>query len=132
MSEFSVVYKPFSTTMTALPENIPGFLSLSNEVLLAVFGLCRNTEQKHLNDTISSLRLTCWRFCLLCSDYAICRCATLDFSRPESPKLFRQVVSNPRIAEGVCKVNVRLHFYHPWIAASLDNFISAILSEWEQ
>ncbi|KAL9564156.1 hypothetical protein ACKAV7_011663 [Fusarium commune] len=118
--------------MTALPENASAFLSLSNEILITVFRLCRSIERKHHNDTISRLRLTCQRFCLLCSDYAVCRCGSLDFSRPESVKLFRQVLKNPRIAEGVCEVNVRLHFYHPWIAASLDNFTAAILSEWEQ
>ncbi|KAG4268280.1 hypothetical protein FPRO04_12541 [Fusarium proliferatum] len=118
--------------MTALPERIPGFLNLSNEILLAVFTLCRSTERKHQNDTISSLRLTCKRFCLLCSDYAVRRCSTLDFSCPESVKLFSQVLENRRIAEGVHEVNVRLHFYHPWIAASLDNFAAAVLSEWGQ
>ncbi|KAF4456262.1 hypothetical protein F53441_1556 [Fusarium austroafricanum] len=125
------VYKRFST-MIALPENIPGFLSLSNEALLAIFGLWRNAEQKQQSDIISSLRLTCRRFCLLCSNYAIRRCATLDFSRPESARLFCQVIDNPRIAEGVCEVNMQLHFYNPWIAASLDNFLSAMLSEWKQ
>ncbi|EWZ30368.1 hypothetical protein BFJ65_g18149 [Fusarium oxysporum f. sp. cepae] len=118
--------------MTALPESISGFLTLSNEVLLMVVRLCRSIERKHQNDSISRLRLTCQRFCLLCSDYAVRRCGTLDFSRPESVKLFRQVLENPRIAEGVCEVNVRLHFYHPWIAASLDNFTAATLSEWGQ
>ncbi|KAG4282099.1 hypothetical protein FPRO06_11002 [Fusarium proliferatum] len=118
--------------MTAFPESIPGFLKLSNEILLAVFTLCRSTERKHQNDTIPSLRLTCKRFCLLCSDYAVRRCGTLDFSRPESVVLFRQVLDNRRIAEGVREVNVRLHFYHPWIAASLDNFTAAVLSEWGQ
>ncbi|KAF4421787.1 hypothetical protein FACUT_10874 [Fusarium acutatum] len=111
---------------------MPLFINLSNEILLALLGLCRSTERKHQNDTISSLRLTCRRFCLLCSDYAVRRCGTLDFSRPESVKLFRQVLDNPQIAEGVREVNVRLHFYHPWIAASLDNFTAAVLSEWGQ
>ncbi|KAF9766744.1 hypothetical protein IL306_000817 [Fusarium sp. DS 682] len=118
--------------MSASPENTPGLLKLSNEILLAIFELCRNTEQKQQNNTIAGLRLTCQRFCSLCNGHAIRRCATLDFSRPDSVKLFRQVLNNPRIAEGVCEVKVRLHFYHSWIAASLDNFISAICSEWEQ
>ncbi|KAF4502357.1 hypothetical protein FAGAP_1418 [Fusarium agapanthi] len=118
--------------MTTFPESIPGLLKLSNEILLAVFGLCRSTERKHQNDTISSLRLTCKRLCLLCSDYAVRRCGTLDFSCPESVVLFLQVLDNPQIAEGVRQVNVRLHFYHPWIAASLDNFTAAVLSEWGQ
>ncbi|ENH74281.1 hypothetical protein FOC1_g10004887 [Fusarium oxysporum f. sp. cubense race 1] len=87
--------------MTALPENISAFLKLSNEILLTVFRLCRSTERKHHNDTISRLRLTCQRFCLLCSDYAVRRCGTLDFSRPESVKLIREVLDNPRIAEGM-------------------------------
>ncbi|KAF5718651.1 hypothetical protein FGLOB1_1543 [Fusarium globosum] len=117
--------------MTEFPKNIPAFLKLSNEILLAVFTLCKSTELKH-HDTISSLRLTCKRFCLLCSDYPIRRCGTLDFSRPESVKLFRRVLDNPQVAEGVREVNVRLHFYHPWIAASLDNFTAAVLSEWGQ
>lgn len=118
--------------MTAFREGIPAFLNLSNEILLAVFTLCRSTERQHQNDTISSLRLSCKRFCVLCSDYAVRRCGTLDFSRPESVVLFRQVLDNPRIAEGVREVNVRLHFYHPWTAASFDNFTAAVLSEWGQ
>ncbi|KAF4332002.1 f-box pof7 [Fusarium beomiforme] len=117
--------------MTEFRENVPTFLKVSNEVLLAIFGLCRNRDQKQQTD-ISNLRLTCRRFCSLCSDYAIRRCATLDFSRPESVKLFRQVLHNPQIAEHVHELNVRLHFYHSWIAASLENFITAICSEWEQ
>jgi hypothetical protein len=32
----------------------------------------------------------------------------------------------------VREVNVRLHFYHPWIAASFDNFTTSIKSEWMQ
>ncbi|KAF5699692.1 f-box pof7 [Fusarium mundagurra] len=118
--------------MTAFPEGMPFFLNLSNEILLTVFGLCKTTERKQRNDTISQLRLTCQRFSLLCSDYAVRSCGTLDFSRPESVRLFRQVLDNPRIAHGVREVNVRLHFYHPWIAASLDNFTTAALSEWGQ
>ncbi|KAF5633546.1 hypothetical protein F25303_9068 [Fusarium sp. NRRL 25303] len=118
--------------MTAFREGIPAFLNLSNEVLLAVFTLCRSTERKHQNDTISSLRLTCKRFCLLCSDYAVRRCGTLDFSCSKSVNLFSQVLENPRIAQGVREVNIRLHFYHPWIAASLGNFTAAVLSEWGQ
>ncbi|KAF5676477.1 hypothetical protein FCIRC_7036 [Fusarium circinatum] len=118
--------------MTAFPGGIPGLLKLSNEILLAVFEFCKSTERKHQNDTISSLRVTCKRFCLLCGDYAVRRCGILDFSRPESVVLFRQVLDNPQIADGVREVNVRLHFYHPWIASSLDNFTAAILSEWGQ
>ncbi|KAF5585348.1 uncharacterized protein FSUBG_12498 [Fusarium subglutinans] len=118
--------------MTAFPGNIPGLLTLSNEILLAVFIFCKSTERKHQNDSISRLRLTCKRFCLLHSDYAVRRCGILDFSRPESVVLFRQVLDNPQIAEGVREVNARLHFYHPWIAASLHNFTAAILSEWGQ
>ncbi|KAF5556924.1 hypothetical protein FMEXI_977 [Fusarium mexicanum] len=118
--------------MTTFPGSIPGLLKLSNEILLAVFKFCKSTERKHQNDTISSLRLTCKRLCLLCSDYAVRRCGILDFSRPQSVKLFLQVLDNPQIADGVREVNVRLHFYHPWIAASLDNFTAAILSEWGQ
>ncbi|KAF5586846.1 hypothetical protein FPANT_7139 [Fusarium pseudoanthophilum] len=118
--------------MAAFPGSHAGFLSLSNEVLLTVFQLCTSPERKHRDDTISSLRLTCRRFCQLCSDYPVRRCGTFDFSRPESLKLFRRVIDNPRIAEGVREVNVRLHFYHPWAAASFDNFRAAILSEWVQ
>ncbi|KAF4949251.1 hypothetical protein FGADI_9022 [Fusarium gaditjirri] len=118
--------------MTAFPETIPGFLKLSNEILLTIFRLCRTTERKHQNDTISVLRLICQRFRLLCGDYVVRRCGTLDFSLPETVKLFRQVLRNPLIAEGLREVNVRLHFYHPWIAASLDNFTTAISSEWKQ
>ncbi|KLO78816.1 uncharacterized protein LW93_4137 [Fusarium fujikuroi] len=118
--------------MTTSSEDIPGFLNISNEILLTVFRLCRSTERNHQNDTISSLRLTCKRFCLLCSDYAVRRCGTLDFSCSKSVNLFSQVLENPRIAEGVREVNIRLHFYHPWIAASLGNFTEAVLSEWGQ
>ncbi|KAG5789845.1 hypothetical protein H9Q69_011088 [Fusarium xylarioides] len=118
--------------MTAFHEGMPFFLNLSNEILLTVFGLCKTTERKQWNDNISRLRLTCRRFCQLCSDYAARPCGTLDFSRPESVRLFSQVLDNPRIAEGLREVNVRLHFYHPWVADSLDNFTAATLSEWGQ
>ncbi|KAF4992896.1 hypothetical protein FGRMN_6839 [Fusarium graminum] len=116
--------------MTRFPHNTPGPLKLSNEILLLIFKLCRNTGQKQQD--ISGLRLTCRRFASLCHDYPIRRCADIDFSRPDSIELFQQVLGNPQIAEGVRELNIRLHFYHPWIAASLDNFTSAILSEWEQ
>ncbi|RGP61306.1 hypothetical protein FSPOR_10052 [Fusarium sporotrichioides] len=118
--------------MTGFPHNTSGLLKLSNEILLAIFELCRSTEQKQKRPSISNLRLTCRRFGSLCNDYPIRRCASLDFSRPESVELFQQVLRNPEITEGVHEINLRLHFYHPWIAASLDNFISAIRSEWEQ
>ncbi|KAF5970359.1 hypothetical protein FCOIX_10451 [Fusarium coicis] len=118
--------------MTAVPEGMPFFLNLSNEILLTLFRLCKTAERKQRNDTISQLRLTCQRFCQLCSDYAVRPCGTLDFSRPESVRLCRQVLGNPRIAEGIREVNVRLHFYHPWIATSLDNFTAAVWSEWVQ
>ncbi|WZH45796.1 hypothetical protein QYS62_006864 [Fusarium acuminatum] len=118
--------------MPEIPGNTPGFLKLSNEILLIIFGLLDRKTEKKLDKTIFNLRLTCWRFCSLCEDKITSRTASVDFSRPESLALFRQVLSNPRIATSICEVNVRLHFYHPWIAASFDNFVAAIYSEWKQ
>lgn len=126
-------YKDSFNTMPENPGNTPGFLKLSNEILLIIFGLIdSNTEKKSEDNTIFNLRLTCWRFCSLCEDKITRRTASVDFSRPESLALFRQVLSNPRIATSISEVNVRLHFYHPWIAASFDNFVAAIYSEWKQ
>jgi hypothetical protein len=119
--------------MPEIPGNTPGFLKLSNEIVLIIFGLVNSkTEKKSEDKTIFNLRLTCWRFCSLCEENITSRTASVDFSRPESLALFRQVLSNPRIAASICEVNVRLHFYHPWIAASFDNFVAAICSEWKQ
>ncbi|KAI6762410.1 hypothetical protein HG530_008390 [Fusarium avenaceum] len=119
--------------MAEISGNTSWFLKLSNEILLIIFGLLdRETERKSEDKTIFSLRLTCWRFCSLCEDKIISRTASVDFSRPESLALFRQVLSNPRIATSISEVNVQLHFYHPWVAASFDNFVAAIYSEWKQ
>lgn len=118
--------------MPEIPGNSPGLLKLSNEILLIIFSFISRNTDKSEDKTIFNLRLTCWRFCLLCEDKITRRTASVDFSRPESLTLFRQVLSNPRIATSISEVNVRLHFYHPWIAASFDNFVAATYSEWKQ
>jgi hypothetical protein len=125
-------YKEPFGTMPEIPGNMPGFLKLSNEILLIIFGLINSKTDKSEDKTIFNLRLTCWRFCSLCGVKLTSRTASVDFSRPESLALFHQVLDNPRIAASIYEVNVRLHFYHPWIAASFDNFVTAICSEWKQ
>ena len=112
---------------------VPGVLKLPNEVLLAICELVnadRDTGRASHNQ-IPSFRLVCRRFRDVCSHLLLSH-TTVDISRPETLARLHGIAGNPGIARGVDRVDVRLHFYHSSLAASFDNFVVAITSEWHQ
>lgn len=111
-----------------------GILSLPDEILSHIFALRDEYDwgSSPRYPQAYSLRLTCRRFYRLSNHLIVRRKTTVDISRPDTLARLRTVAENPTLAAGLTKVNVRLHFYHPWVAASFDNFTSSVISEWQQ
>lgn len=130
--------RPFSvqwqTVMAAQASATTGILSLPDEILSAIFALRDKWDWGSFPryPQAYSLRLTCRRFYRLSNHLIVRRKTTVDISRPETLARLRTIAENPILAAGLIKVNVRLHFYHPWVAASFDNFTSSVISEWQQ
>ncbi|KAH7141088.1 hypothetical protein EDB81DRAFT_799389 [Dactylonectria macrodidyma] len=112
----------------------PAVLRLPNEILSAIFTLRAKANSEHVspNAEICSIRLTCRRFCELSTPLIVRRTTVVDYSQPDTLARLRTVVNNPILAAGIGEVNVRLHFYHPWVAETFENFMESLLSEWEQ
>lgn len=113
------------------PESTPWFLNLPDELLLVILdpGDSASTEQRR--EHASRLRLTCRRFRDISSRWLLHQ-TTVDISRPATLDRFRGLVEDPAIAGGIRHVYLRLHFYHPWLASSVDNFASAVYSDWSK
>lgn len=113
-------------------------LSLPNEILAMIIELVydqtysseRFTRKEKLS-LIPNLRLTCTRFCDL-SSHLLLKKVHVDISQTETLTRLENIAARPNIARGIREVYVRLHFYHPWVARSLGNFIAAVKSEWQQ
>lgn len=108
-----------------------GILNLANEILLSICELICKASDTPRHCHVASLRLVCRRFEEVTS-HLLLRQTTVDISRPETLRRLCGISENPRIAVGVREVYVRLHFYHPWIASTFDNFTASIKSEWMQ
>ncbi|KAF6824136.1 hypothetical protein CMUS01_10376 [Colletotrichum musicola] len=102
-----------------------------DELLLVILdpGDSASTEQRR--EHASRLRLTCRRFRDISSRWLVHH-TTVDISRPETLDRFGALAEDPGIALGIRHVYLRLHFYHPWLASSIDNFASAIYSDWSK
>ncbi|KAF6791648.1 hypothetical protein CSOJ01_14333 [Colletotrichum sojae] len=113
------------------PESTSWFLKLPDEPLLVILdpGESASTEQRR--EQASRLRPTCRRFRDISSRWLVHQ-TTVDISRPETLDRFGAVAEDPGIALGIRHVYLRLHFYHPWLASSIDNFASAIYSDWSK
>lgn len=120
--------------MAAQARAPPGIFRLPNEILSAIFALQDANDETSPSPCteVYSLRLSCRRFCGLCNHLIVRRSTTVDISRPDTLARLRTVAENPILAAGLHEVHVRLHFYHPWVAASFDNFRSSVISEWQQ
>ncbi|EED16868.1 hypothetical protein TSTA_019310 [Talaromyces stipitatus ATCC 10500] len=108
-----------------------GILDLPNEVLISIFELKNPQTGDYHRDVIPNLRLTCRRFCVL-SSHLLLRTVTVDISRPDTLTRLQSIAADRNIARGVREVYIRLHFYHHWVAASQENFMEAVVSEWLQ
>lgn len=110
---------------------VPGILKLPNELLLRIFELGTPPSDEEPRGTIPSLRLTCRLFNELTS-HLLLEWMEVDISRPVTLSRFQIFAANPKIAKGVRALYIRLHFYHPWVAATFENFEELIKSEWEE
>ncbi|KAH7144137.1 hypothetical protein B0J13DRAFT_554754 [Dactylonectria estremocensis] len=112
----------------------PGVLRLPNEILCAIFTLRAKADSENIspNAGICSIRSSCRRFCDLSTHLIVRRDTVVDYSRPDTLIRLQTVLGNPLLVAGIKEVNVRLHFYHPWVAESFENFTASVLSEWKQ
>ncbi|KAI5465067.1 hypothetical protein BGZ63DRAFT_462035 [Mariannaea sp. PMI_226] len=118
--------------MTSKQTETAAILKLPNEILSAIISFQDSNGVEQGCSQILNLRLICRRFCALCHHHVIRHKVVVDLSRPRTLELLGQVLDNPVISDGIREVYVRLHFYHPWIAANCQNFVSSVLSEWQQ
>lgn len=106
-------------------------LSLPNEILISIF----ERKNPHTGDIhrglVPSLRLTCRRFCDL-SSHLLLKQVHVDISQPDTLTRLQGIAAQSNIARGVKEVYVRLHFYHPWVAASFGNFVESVESGWRR
>ncbi|KAL3703185.1 hypothetical protein TMatcc_010374 [Talaromyces marneffei ATCC 18224] len=107
--------------------SLPGILRLPTEILVSIF------EFQDLQDcgSVPNIRLTCQRFCAL-SSHLLIRKVYVDITQQETIDRLQSIVADAGLAKGVREVYLRVHFYHPWVAASFEKFTASIESEWKQ
>lgn len=99
-------------------------MRLPNELLIPIFELAslRSDDDDERRDTSPNLRLTCRLFNVLSSPLLL-SVLEVDISRPETVSRLQGIAANPYIAKGVKLLDIRVHFYHPWVAATYENFV---------
>jgi hypothetical protein len=56
----------------------------------------------------------------------------VDITEPETIDRLKSIAADAGLAKGVQEVYLRVHFYHPWVAASFEHFAASVESEWRQ
>lgn len=111
--------------------SLPGILRLPTEILVSIFEFKDLQPKWKDSGSIPNIRLTCQRFCAL-SSHLLIRKVYVDTSRSETVDRLQSIATDAGLSRGVREVYLRVHFYHPWVAASFKNFAASVESEWRQ
>ncbi|RAO72265.1 uncharacterized protein BHQ10_008277 [Talaromyces amestolkiae] len=111
--------------------SLSGILRLPTETLVSIFEFQDLQAKWKDTGSIPNIRLTCRRFCAL-SSHLLIRKVYVDITKPETVDRLQVIAADAGLAKGVREVYLRVHFYQSWVAASFENFVSSVESEWRQ
>ncbi|EED11994.1 hypothetical protein TSTA_000680 [Talaromyces stipitatus ATCC 10500] len=101
--------------------SLPGILRLPTEILVSIFEFQDLQAKWKDGGSIPNIRLTCRRFCAL-SSHLLIRSVYVDITKTETVDRLQSIAADAGLSKGVREVYLRVHFYHPWVAASFENF----------